>query len=208
MIEFLTTLKDNCWLWFLDNKDTIIAWFMSGQAVSVVASFVMLIKNAKQIKSNTDSTNTLNGTLENTNVMKDDLDTLKQKVVTLADENDELSKSVVELETKLSDSNKLIASKLDAIIEVQSIVYSTIRDDSVRQTVNTILNNARYSNTNFKEQLESEISGLKAEFETKIADISKGMTDAIDKVSNSVNAAEVAKARAQELKGTNETLRY
>lgn len=208
MIEFLTTLKDNCWLWFLENKDAILAWFMSGQAVSVVASFVMLIKNAKQIKGNTNSTNTLNGTLENTNVMKDDLDTLKQKVVTLADENDELSKSVVELETKLSESNKLIASKLDAIIEVQSIVYSTIRDDSVRQTVNTILNNARYSNTNFKEQLESEISGLKAEFETKIADISKGMTDAIDKVSNSVNAAEVAKARAQELKGTNETLRY
>lgn len=208
MIEFLTALKDNCWLWFLDNKDTIIAWFMSGQAVSVIASFVMLIRNAKQIKSNTDSTNTLNGTLENTNVMKDDLDTLKQKVVTLADENEKLSNSVVELETKLSDSNKLIASKLDAIIEVQSIVYSTIRDDSVRQTVNTILNNARYSNTNFKEQLESEISGLKAEFETKIADISKGMTDAIDKVSTTVNAAEVAKARAQELKGTNETLRY
>lgn len=208
MIEFLTTLKDNCWLWFLENKDTIIAWFMSGQAVSVIASFVMLIKNAKQIKSNTDSTKTLNGTLTNTNVMKEDLDTLKQKVVTLADENEKLSNSVVELETKLSDSNKLIASKLDAIIEVQSIVYSTIRDDSVRQTVNTILNNARYSNTNFKEQLESEISGLKAEFETKIADISKGMTDAIDKVSNSVNAAEVAKARAQELKGTNETLRY
>lgn len=208
MIEFLTTLKDNCWLWFLENKDTIIAWFMSGQAVSVIASFVMLIRNAKQIKSNTDSTKTLNGTLTNTNVMKEDLDTLKQKVVTLADKNEELSKSVVELETKLSDSNKLIASKLDAIIEVQSIVYSTIRDDSVRQTVNTILNNARYSNTNFKEQLESEISGLKAEFETKIADISKGMTDAIDKVSNSVNAAEVAKARAQELKGTNETLRY
>lgn len=208
MIEFLTALKDNCWLWFLDNKDTIIAWFMSGQAVSVIASFVMLIRNAKQIKSNTDSTNTLNGTLENTNVMKEDLDTLKQKVVTLADENEKLSNSVVELETKLSDSNKLIASKLDAIIEVQSIVYSTIRDDSVRQTVNTILNNARYSNTNFKEQLESEISGLKAEFETKIADISKGMTDAIDKVSTTVNAAEVAKARAQELKGTNETLRY
>ena len=208
MIEFLTALKDNCWLWFLDNKDTIIAWFMSGQAVSVIASFVMLIRNAKQIKSNTDSTKTLNGTLTNTNVMKEDLDTLKQKVVTLADENEKLSNSVVELETKLSDSNKLITSKLDAIIEVQSIVYSTIRDDSVRQTVNTILNNARYSNTNFKEQLESEISGLKAEFETKIADISKGMTDAIDKVSTTVNAAEVAKARAQELKGTNETLRY
>lgn len=208
MIEFLTALKDNCWLWFLDNKDTIIAWFMSGQAISVIASFVMLVKNAKQIKGNTESTKTLNGTLENTNVMKEDLDTLKQKVSTLADENEELSKSVVDFETKLSQSNKLIASKLDAIIEVQSIVYSTIRDDSVRQTVNTILNNARYSDTNFKEQLESEISGLKAEFETKIADISKGMTDAIDKVSNSVNAAEVAKARAQELKGTNDTMRY
>lgn len=208
MIEFLTTLKDNCWLWFLDNKDAIFAWFMSGQAVSVVASFVMLIKNAKQIKGNTDSTNTLNGTLENTNVMKDDLDVLKEKVVTLANENEKLSKSVVELETDLSQSNKLIANKLDAIIEVQSIVYSTIRDDSVRQTVNTILNNARYSDTNFKEQLESEISGLKAEFETKMADISKGMTDAIDKVSNSVNAGETAKMRAQELKGLNETMRY
>ena len=208
MIEFLTTLKDNCWLWFLDNKDTILAWFMSGQAASVITTIVMLIKNAKQIKGNTESTKTLNTTLENTNVMKDDVDTLKEKVSVLTDENTKLSESVVELETKLSRSNKLIASKLDAIIEVQSIVYSTIRDDCVRQTVNTILNNARYSDTNFKEQLESEISGLKAEFETKMADISKGMTEAIDKVSNSVNAAETAKARAQELKGLNETPRY
>lgn len=208
MIEFLTTLKDNCWLWFLDNKDTILAWFMSGQAASVITTIVMLVKNAKQIKGNTESTKTLNTTLENTNVMKDDVDTLKEKVSVLTDENAKLSNSVLDLETKLSQSNNLIASKLDAIIEVQSIVYSTIRDDSVRQTVNTILNNARYSDTNFKEQLESEISGLKAEFETKMADISKGMNEAIDKVSNSVNAAETAKARAQELKGINETPRY
>ena len=208
MIEFLTTLKDNCWLWFLDNKDTILAWFMSGQAASVVTTIVMLVKNAKQIKGNTESTKTLNTTLENTNVMKDDVDVLKNKVSILTEENTKLSNSVIDLETKLSQSNKLITSKLDAIIEVQSIVYSTIRDDSVRQTVNTILNNARYSDSNFKEQLESEISGLKEEFENKMADISKGMTEAIDKVSNSVNAAETAKARAKELKGINETPRY
>ena len=208
MIEFLTTLKDNCWLWFLDNKDTILAWFMSGQAASVVTTIVMLVKNAKQIKGNTESTETLNTTLENTNVMKDDVDILKNKVSVLTEENTKLSNSVIDLETKLSQSNKLITSKLDSIIEVQSIVYSTIRDDSVRQTVNTILNNARYSDTNFKEQLESEISGLKEEFENKMADISKGMTEAIDKVSNSVNAAETAKARAKELKGINETPRY
>ena len=208
MIEFLTTLKDNCWLWFLDNKDTILAWFMSGQAASVVTTIVMLVKNAKQIKGNTESTETLNTTLENTNVMKDDVDVLKNKVSVLTEENAKLSNSVIDLETKLSHSNKIITNKLDSIIEVQSIVYSTIRDDSVRQTVNTILNNARYSDTNFKEQLESEISGLKEEFENKMADISKGMTEAIDKVSNSVNAAETAKARAKELKGINETPRY
>lgn len=208
MIEFLTTLKDNCWLWFLDNKDTILAWFMSGQAASVVTTIVMLVKNAKQIKGNTESTTTLNTTLENTNVMKDDVDVLKNKVSVLTEENTKLSNSVIDLETKLSQSNKVITSKLDSIIEVQSIVYSTIRDDSVRQTVNTILNNARYSDSNFKEQLESEISGLKEEFENKMADISKGMTEAIDKVSNSVNAAETAKARAKELKGINETPRY
>lgn len=208
MIEFLTTLKDNCWLWFLDNKDTILAWFMSGQAASVVTTIVMLVKNAKQIKGNTESTETLNTTLENTNVMKDDVDVLKNKVSVLTEENTKLSNSVIDLETKLSQSNKVITNKLDSIIEVQSIVYSTIRDDSVRQTVNTILNNARYSDTNFKEQLESEISGLKEEFENKMADISKGMTEAIDKVSNSVNAAETAKARAKELKGINETPRY
>lgn len=208
MIEFLTTLKDNCWLWFLDNKDTILAWFMSGQAASVVTTVVMLVKNAKRIRGNTESTETLNTTLKNTNVMKDDVDVLKDKVSVLTEENVNLSNSVIDLETKLSQSNKLITNKLDSIIEVQSIVYSTIRDDSVRQTVNTILNNARYSDTNFKEQLESEISGLKEEFENKMADISKGMTEAIDKVSNSVNAAETAKARAKELKGINETPRY
>lgn len=208
MIETLYTFWNNICLWYTENEQTITAFFMSGQFVSLIAAIVMLVKNIKQIKNNTSSTSKLDNTLTKTNEMAGELNCLKEDVKTLTEDNSKLSEELNETREKLQYSNSLIADKLNSILEVQTIVYSTIRDDSVRQTVNTILNNARYSEKNFKEQLEHEIESLKEEFEHKMADVNESVTNAVRKVSDSVNAAETAKNRAKELHGIDEPTRY
>lgn len=208
MIETLQVFGMNIWQWCVDNKEAIIAFFMSGQFVSLIAAIVMLVRNIKQVKNNTASTQALDKTLVNTNVTYDKIIELDENVKLLTAENIGLREKLAETENNITNTNKLLSDKLNAIIEVQSIVYSTIRDDSVRQTVTTILNNARYSEKNFKEQLEMQIEELKTEFETKVADMNKAMNDTISNVANSINAAETAKIRAQKIKGIEENTRY
>lgn len=208
MIETIEIFGANIWQWCLDNKDGISAFFMSGQFVSLIGALVMLVKNIKQVKANTSSTLTLDKTLTNTNKMSDGISTLSFNVEKLENENAGLREELKTTQEKLSESQQLITDKLNSILEVQSIVYSTIRDDSVRQTVNKILNNARYCEINFKEQLQEQIDELKHEFEHTVDDMNHKMNDAVNKVEHSINAGDNARIRAQSIYGNQETTRY
>ena len=207
MIETINLFFTNLWGWVLEHKEEISTFFMSGQFVSLITAVVMLVKNAKQIRSNTSSTNALNTTLVNTNTMSGQITSLEKSVTKLEKENAGLREELADTKDSISTENKLIANKLNAILEVQSIVYSTIRDESVRQTVNTLLNNARYSDKNFKEQLQSEIEAIKTEFESKMSDMSKAVNDTINNVSKSMNAVEDARNK-QSKSVEGETTRY
>ena len=207
MIETINLFFTNVWGWILEHKEEISTFFMSGQFVSLVTAIVMLIKNAKQIRSNTSSTEALNSTLTNTNTMSGQIASLEKSVTSLEKENAGLRDELEETKNAITTDNKLIANKLNAILEVQSIVYSTIRDESVRQTVNTLLNNARYSDKNFKEQLQSEIEAIKTEFESKMSDMSKAVNETINNVSKSMNAVEDARNK-QTKSAEDETTRY
>ncbi len=200
MIETLSAFGTSIWQWFVENKDAITAFFMSGQFVSFLAACVALLKTVKQTKENTSSTDTLNKTLIKTNEMSESVTTVDTNVQALTEENANLRAELKTTEEKLSLQNDELTAKLNAIIEVQSIVYSTIRDDSVRQTVATLLNNARYNETNTKEQLQNQIDALRNRVEESIENVHKVVEEVTENVSNVMNAAENAKHKAQTLK--------
>lgn len=193
MIEWIKSFSISVWQWFVENKDAITAFFMSGQAVSFVAAVVMLIKNLKGTKDNTKSTDTLNRTLENTNSMSESIVSLDDNFISLKSENSLLRTELEEVTRKLQDANNEIKDKLNAIIEVQAIVYTTIRDDTVRQTVNNILNNARYSEKNFKDELQTQIAELKESYSNELKKVNDKMTESMDKITEKLNTTETAK---------------
>ena len=195
MIEWIKSLGVSLAEWFVENKDGITAFFMSGQAISFVAALIMLVKNLKGTRLNTSSTDKLNQTLTNTNDMANSIAVLDTNFQALKQENDTLRKELKETEDALQHTNAELLDKLNAIIEVQGIVYSTIRDDSVRQTVNTILNNARYCEQNFKDKLEKQIEELRKNYVNDVKEMGEKMDAAMQQVSESLNAAEQAKAK-------------
>lgn len=205
MIEWIKSFATNIWQWFVENKDSITAFFMSGQAISFVAAIVMLVKNLRGTKDNTLSTNILNETLTNTNEMSNSIISLDSNFVMLKQENMSLRAELKETEDKLQEVNNEIKNKLNAIIEVQAIVYSTIRDDGVRQTVNTILNNARYSEKNFKDELQIQIAELKENYSNELKMVNDKMAKSMDEIAEKLSATETAKATMIE---KTETLRY
>lgn len=202
MIDTIKTFGINIWQWFVENKDGITAFFMSGQFASLIAAAVMLVKNIKQTKANTQSTKTLNLALDKNNEMSQSVEKIGKDFQELKSENESLREELKNTEKKLEESNTRIQDSLNAMLEVQSIVYSTIRDDEVRMTVNKLLNNARYSDKNFKLELQTEIENMKKDFENRVNDMNKALTDSMSKVNNSINAG----AKAE--KKMNETTRY
>ena len=192
MIEFVKSFATSIWQWFVNNKDAITAFFISGQAVSFVAAIVMLVKNLKGTKANTASAKVLTESLNSNNEMKESVTKLGKDFESLKLENDTLRDELKETERKLLKVNNETINKLNSIIEVQSIVYSTIRDDSVRQTVNTILNNARYSEENFKESLEKQIEEFRTTYNSELQKVNELMTKSIDEVKNNLHAAQNA----------------
>ena len=192
MIEFVKSFATSIWQWFVNNKDAITAFFISGQAVSFVAAIVMLVKNLKGTKANTASAKVLTESLNSNNEMKESVTKLGKDFESLKLENDTLRDELKETERKLLKVNNETINKLNSIIEVQSIVYSTIRDDSVGQTVNTILNNARYSEENFKESLEKQIEEFRNTYNSELQKVNELMTKSIDEVKNNLNAAKNA----------------
>lgn len=205
MIEWIKTFGLSVYGWFVENKDTITAFFMSGQAISFVAAIVMLVKNLKGTKDNTASSNALNETLVNTNGMSKSITNLDTNFVALKKENDKLRTDLKNTEESLQASNDELKNKLNAIIEVQAIVYSTIRDDGVRQTVNTILNNARYSEKNFKDELQAQIAELKESYSNELKVVNDNMAASIDKITEKISLTETAKATMEKRV---ETVRY
>lgn len=204
MIETIGAFGSSIWAWFVENKDVITAFFMSGQFLSFVAALVMLIKSLKRTKTNTDSTNVLNATLTNTNMMSNSIQVLDENFELLKNENSSLRSELSETETRLQEANKEIRDKLNSIIEVQAIVYSTIRDDSVRQTVNTILNNARYCEKNFKESLETQIEELRKDYNEQLKEVNEKMNKSIDEITSNIKTTETAQSKMMK----NDTYRY
>lgn len=207
-IETIQQYGKSIWEWFTINKDAITAFFMSGQFLSFVGAVVALVKTMSAVKTNTQSSKTLNSTLEKTNEMSESVTKVDGDVTKLTEENVGLRKELSSVYEKLEYGNNQLIEKLNAILDVQSVVYSTIRDDSVRQTVNTMLNNARYSDANTREKLQAQIDELKSTFDTEVANVKDIVDKVIDNVSNNLNAVEMAKKKAQELKNIEESTRY
>lgn len=194
MMEFLYS----CYLWVAENYEKILLTISSAQFVSLISSLVLLYKTIKSSKDNTASSKALNEALTNTNAMsadvvyiKEENETLKAQNKELADKLESLQKDFTSAQEKLNsrvaDGQETLLKKLNSMIEVQSIVYSTIRDETVRNTVNSILVHAKYDEPKdeTKAKLKEQIEALKSKLEEKteeVKNISKQATENIEKI--------------------------
>ena len=163
--------------WFIDNKDAIVTAVQGIDIVGIVTAFVLLIKQFKAVKTNTESTNNLNTTIINQQ-------NLINKVDKLEKENEELRRELHEMH----QDEELLLTKLNAMLDVQSVVYSTLKDESVRTTVNNILTNAKYNETTTRAKLKEELQSLKALVANKVNDVVDTVEKVVDNTSEIVES--------------------
>lgn len=178
MMEFITNIGN----WFVINKDSIIGFVLSGQFATLIGAVVLLLRNLKSTKNNTEQSKTLNASLEANNSLIDTSKITKENSEFLKDAQDKLKNQVNEFEAKLDAKMAMVTDKINAMLEVQSIVYSTIKDEKVRSTVNNLLVNAKYAETATRAELQKQVEELKA----KVAEQVDQLNKTVETVSDSV----------------------
>ena len=149
--------------WFVENKETILAVLTAIQSSGLVGFIAWAVKSTKQVKLNTKTTETLNKSITC-------VDSLNGEVTEMKDVNKALIEKCDYLENQMNDlqnSMDILITKIDAIIEVQSVVYTTIKDDKTRATVNNLLTNAKYAVTEQRKKLIDELESLRQQIKTQ-----------------------------------------
>ena len=157
------TWLENIGKWFVENKETILAVLTAIQSSGLVGFIAWAVKSTKQVKLNTKTTETLNKSITR-------VDSLNGEVTEMKDVNKTLIEKCDYLENQMNDlqnSMDILITKVDAIIEVQSVVYTTIKDDKTRATVNNLLTNAKYAVTEQRKKLIDELEALRQQIKTQ-----------------------------------------
>ncbi len=178
MMEFLINIRS----WFIINKDAIIGFVLSGQFATLIGALVLLVRNLKSTKNNTEQAKTLNQSLEANKALVDTSEIVKENSEFLKDAQDKLKNQVNEFEAKLDAKMAMVTDKINAMLEVQSIVYSTIKDEKVRNTVNNLLVNAKYAETATRAELQRQVEELKAKVAAQVEQLNKTVEIASDSV--------------------------
>ena len=157
------TWLENIGKWFVENKETILAVLTAIQSSGLIGFIAWAVKSTKQVKLNTKTTETLNKSITC-------VDGLNSEVTEMKDVNKTLIEKCEYLENQMNDlqnSMDILLTKVDAMIEVQSVVYTTIKDDKTRATVNNLLTNAKYAVTEQRKKLIDELESLRQQIKTQ-----------------------------------------
>lgn len=182
MVEFFR----NVFTWFGEHKDEIVVFFTSTNFAAVVGSVILLIKQIK-------ATRTTNKSVENSSSILDKAVELAQSVTSVSDKTASTESNTEEIKTKIDSVNKqfvneleILQQKLNAMLEVQTIVYNSMKDETARKNVFNLLTQAKLVETSKYSELEQQVESLKKKVEEKVNDVQNVVEETVTTVQNVV----------------------
>lgn len=192
MVEFFR----NIGTWLIEHKDGIVVFFTSSNFIAFISTIVLIVKQIAATKASITEVSTANQTLTKTNVLAENVKDVSDTAKLTETEVQNLKDNVAEMENKLNKALSFLEQKLDAIIDVQSIVYSTIRDETVRQNVANILTSAKFFGDSTKAEMQQEITRLKEAIEATVA----VANDAVNKNKEKLNTTSADNTKSKKSK--------
>lgn len=183
----MTEFFQNIYAWLAANSNKIVAFLTSANFLAMLTLVVNTVRTIKTNKGVAITSTDLKTELAESSKNRTVIESIKGVSETIKDVTEATKTAIDETKALLDKELLTVTNKVNAMLEVQSLVYSTIRDDSLRQTVSNLLNTARYNDANTKEQLQSEIDSLKKALNDKMEEVNQTMSDAIDKVQTVVS---------------------
>ena len=178
MVEFF----QNIWNWFVLNKDEIVLFFTSSNFIAFVTTIVMLVKQLRASKNNNETNESLKASLDNAMSIAADVVSIRDNSSATNDQLVTVQNDLESFKKEAYDSLDVLVQKMNAVLEVQSIVYSTIKDETIRKNISGILMDAKYTEAATRASLEAEVESLRKKVNEKIEVIKDVVEDAAVKV--------------------------
>ena len=182
MVEFFK----NLFTWFVEHKDEIVVFFTSTNFAAVISSVILLIKQIK-------ATRNTNKSVENSSSILDKAVELAQSVTSVSDKTASTESNTEEIKTKIDSVNKqfvneleILQQKLNAMLEVQTIVYNSMKDETARKNVFNLLTQAKLVETSKYAELEQQVESLKKKVDEKVNDVQNVVEETVTTVQNVV----------------------
>ena len=184
MVEFFR----NVFAWFGEHKDEIVVFFTSTNFAALLSGIILLIKQIK-------ATHTTNKSVENSSSILDKAVELAQNVTSVSDKASLTESNTEEIKVKIDSSNKqftneleILQQKLNAMLEVQTIVYNSMKDETARKNVFNLLTQAKLVETSKYAELEQQVESLKKKVAEKVNDVQNVVEETVTTVENVVNS--------------------
>lgn len=196
---------DKIYQWIMENLAVITAWFGAGELGTIVTLGVLLVRNIKTSRHGSFLTDRLNDSLlENNKFAKginSVINTVDEKMTIIDGQVHNIVEQFTLLNKEFHTTVDLLNSKIGAMMEVQTLVYSTIKDEDMRNNINKILTSAKYNDTGVQMEIAGEIAKMQEEFGKALADMQKTLEDTVQGINN-------ANKIPGTVNGTNDIKRY
>lgn len=176
MIEWFQSIGQ----WFVENKDGLVTFVTSSNFVGFIANFVLIIKTMIGLKTNNKVGTDLKLALEENSTLKKELADVKAEQAALKAQVEDLKQMLV----ANNEAQQVMLTKLNATLDVQSIVYSTLKSSESRTTVQNIIANAKFAENNNRLKLIEELEDLRK----KVVDTQQAMVQTVEQSVEKVEA--------------------
>lgn len=183
MIEWFQSIGN----WFVTNKDAIVTALSAVATSGVGVNLWQFFKNRKIVTENTKNASELVAALKENELLKPAVAKVEEVLSTVKEKQVALEKKVID---SINGIDTLV-TKVNAILDVQSLVYQTIKDESTRVAVNNILTNAKYAVTEQRAQLIKELNALKEENARITAESNAKVEESVAKATSIIEATNV-----------------
>lgn len=133
MVEFFGNIGH----WFMENYKPVVMWLTSTQWGAILGYGAYRVYKWFRTRKEMKLADKLENSVKSINSVSDKVNNTDTIVSTMQAQIDEMR-------TRLTEYENIATQKINAILEVQSIVYATVKDDSVRSTVSAVLTNAKH----------------------------------------------------------------
>ena len=178
MVELFTNLL----AWISAHQTEIITTVTSATFTNSIVSLCNFIKDIKAKKENTEITKNLVSSAESLNDAAQSVKENGENIAKLESNYEQLYSDFKDYKLVTDNKLDLIINKVDAMLDVQANVYSTIKDESLKETVSGIITSAKYKESNDVIEMRNKIEELQKALQEKAQEMNSKITESVKAV--------------------------